>query len=394
METTLRRPWNPNKLLKIDNLLGQVITGEAGAHTFVIYGVDDDGAQVPLSGTVTASFLRPDGATLWINGGTVSDGEAHVTLPAHCYEVPGRFALSIFLSSGDDNTVCIYCAVGNVFKAQTDVIIDPGTIMPSIATLLAEIERVAGTIPADYSDLATQVSNNTTAIGNANGRISANESAIGTVRETAQANATHIGTMRNLITPTKTNLVEAINEAYNHDLTEAYDTEISRTSENAVQNKAIAAALDGKMAIPATGGTAGQCLMSDGNGHFVWGTPAEVSVVLGALATKDRVQATYTPRGTVSAPEVTVTATGIYLDRLMDAGSVTAGSAARCTLPGLTSRVEGKNLIFSWTPGSFTANTPTSVSLPTFENHRVSPAITAQATAPVFTGTEETITST
>ena len=393
MAVTIRRPWDTADVLKIDNLMGQMVLGEHNAHIFVIHGVDADGEAVPITGTISGSFLRADGSTVWIDTCTLVAGEAVVTLPAHCYDIPGRFVLSVYATGANDN-ICIYCAVGNVFRSQSDTVVDPGTIMPSVADLIAEIEAVNASIPADYSALATQVSANTAAIGTANGRISANESDIEEVSQRATANTTRIGNMNNLVTPTKTDLVTAINEAYNYDPTGAYDTAISSTSENAVQNKVIKTALDAKMNTPVSGGTAGQCLMSDGAGSFVWGTPTEVSVTLGDLALKDRTTATYTPQGTVSAPTITATSTGVWVDRMNDAGSVTAGTAASCTLPTLTMSHANETLTFAWTAGSFIANTPTSVTLPDFDRVRTVPSITATATAPTFTGTQATITST
>ena len=393
MNNTIKKPWHPGGLLQVDDLTGHLFIGENGAHTFVIYGVDGDGQNVDITGTVTASVMRADGGTVWINTGTIVDGEVHVTLSEQCYAVPGRAVISIYIANGDTAT-CIYCGITNVDRNRSDTSVDPGTIMPSVADLIARIDQAVNSIPADYSALATQVANNTNNIGTANGRISTNVTNISDVRTMAQSNSASIGNLNNLITPTKTNLVQAINEAYEYDPTDDYDTEISGTSENAVQNKVIKAALDGKMNVPVGGGTSGQCLMSDGAGNLVWGTPTEVSVVLGALAQKDRVEATYTPRGTVSAPTVRATSTGIWIDRMNADGSVVAGSAAQCTLPTLSASLSGKNLTLSWTSGSFVANTPTSVTLPQFERVRTVPNITCTATAPSFTGTESTIVST
>ena len=150
---------------------------------------------------------------------------------------------------------------------------------------------------------------------------------------------------------------------------------------------------------PVSGGTQGQCLMSDGAGSLVWGTPTEVSVVLGALAQKDRVQATYTPAGSVAAPAITVSPTteAVYAaGSASGGGSVTPGTAAACTLPTLAANYDATNkkLTLAWTAGSFTANTPTGVTLPTFTSKRLMTGATATASAPAFTGTEATIVST
>jgi hypothetical protein len=75
-------------------------------------------------------------------------------------------------------------------------------------------------------------------------------------------------------------------------------------------------------------------------------------------------------------------------------GSVTPGTAAACNLPTLTATLQGKNLILDWTPGSFTANAPTEVTLPRFQQQTYVTNATATASAPTFAGTEETIEST
>lgn len=101
--------------------------------------------------------------------------------------------------------------------------------------------------------------------------------------------------------------------------------------------------------------------------------------------------ANYTPGGTVAAPTVTVTpatATKYVASSATGGGSVTAGSAASCTLPVLQTSVSNETLVLSWTAGSFTANTPTAVTLPSFSSQTIVSGITkAEATAPAFTGT-------
>jgi len=394
VKNVIRRPWYTDNLLKTDNLTGHVFLGENLAHEFVIHGVDGDGQKVAITGTITASVLRADGGTVWLNGGSIVDGEAHITLTQQCYTVPGQIIISIYSASGNVLT-CIYCGVGNCNRSRSDTSVDPGTIMPSVADLIAHIDAVRAGIPADYSSLATQVSSQGGSINTLNSRAAQHESDISAL----QSDVAVIGDLANLVTPTKRSLVEAINEAYLYDPTAAYDTELSGTSENAVQNKAIKRALDGKMNSPVTGGEQGQCLMSDGAGSLIWGTPTEVSVILGALAQKDRVQATYTPAGSVAAPAITVTpttATVYTAGSASGGGQVVPGSAAECTLPTLTANYDAqtKKLTLAWTAGSFVSNTPTGVTLPTFTSKKLLTGATATASAPAFTGTEATIVST
>ena len=98
--------------------------------------------------------------------------------------------------------------------------------------------------------------------------------------------------------------------------------------------------------------------------------------------------ANYTPAGSVS---VTATDTSVYVASSSDGGgSVTAGSAASCTLPtwsaatGEAGTADEETLIFSWSDGSFTANTPTAVTLPTFSSQTVVDSVDSSAS---FTGT-------
>lgn len=150
-----------------------------------------------------------------------------------------------------------------------------------------------------------------------------------------------------------------------------------------------------------------------GNKEFIyasadskWHELGDVSM-LGALAVKDSASGSYTPAGSVEAsfsgtsisytpagsvskPNVTVTPTNATIAEFASAGSVTAGSAASATMPTLTFTPDGstENLTISWTDGSFTANVPTAVTLPTSKETSVMTGASAElATTPEFTGT-------
>lgn len=151
----IRRPWLSGELLHVDDLRGEIITGESGAQTFNIFGVDADGETVTIGGTISGTFLRADGQTVALTG-SVSSGEAFVTLEDSCYAVPGRYVLAVYATDGE-TTVCIYTAVGNVFRSQSGTIVDPGTIIPSISALIESIETAVATIPASYSTLLASV---------------------------------------------------------------------------------------------------------------------------------------------------------------------------------------------------------------------------------------------
>ena len=158
----LQKIWTQGKPVVIDNLLGTAFTGEAGAHTFKISGVDAAGAAVQISGTITGKFLAQNNATVALSG-SVSNGVAQLTLTDECYAVPGRFILSIYATTGD-TTLCIYCAIGNVFKTSSSTVAYPTTDLPDLTELMADLEEILDGWPADYTQLQTDVSNLKTAL--------------------------------------------------------------------------------------------------------------------------------------------------------------------------------------------------------------------------------------
>lgn len=100
---------------------------------------------------------------------------------------------------------------------------------------------------------------------------------------------------------------------------------------------------------------------------------------------------TYTPEGSVSTPTITVTpsTTSKYVaSSATGGGSVSAGTAAACTLPQLSTSVTNETLTIGWDAGSFTANTPTAVTLPSFSQQTIATGISsASSSQPTFTGT-------
>jgi len=99
----------------------------------------------------------------------------------------------------------------------------------------------------------------------------------------------------------------------------------------------------------------------------------------------------YTPSGSISAPTITVTPSTVnkyVASSETGGGSVTNGTAASCTLPVLTTSVAFETLTIGWSAGSFTANTPTAVTMPTFSSQTIATGVSsATATTPSFTGT-------
>lgn len=111
-----------------------------------------NGEPESISGTCSGYFIRPDGGTVVITG-TISGNTAYVDLPQTCYTYEGQFALAIKITSGSA-TGTMRIIDGVVSNTTTDTLVDPGTILPSIESLIASIEAAVDTIPLDYSALS------------------------------------------------------------------------------------------------------------------------------------------------------------------------------------------------------------------------------------------------
>ena len=153
MANIIKRTWNQNRMVQIEDLKGMTFQTESGGHTFQISGVDDAGNTVALSGSVAGVFLRPDNTDVAISG-SASGGVVSVTLPANCYDVPGRFALTIFVTANNQKTA-IYAAIGTVSRTSSGTVA-PGTTA-DVTDLINRINAAVATIPASYSSLMADI---------------------------------------------------------------------------------------------------------------------------------------------------------------------------------------------------------------------------------------------
>ena len=156
----IRRVWNQNRMVNIEDLYGAAFQAEIGGHTFEISGIDDTGAAVELSGTVSGVFRRPDNADIALTG-SASDGVVSVTLSEDCYAVPGRFGLTIFVTSNSQK-VAVYACVGTVAVSSTgnvagDTPASVEDLIDDINAAIADLNTAIGSIPADYSQFMAAI---------------------------------------------------------------------------------------------------------------------------------------------------------------------------------------------------------------------------------------------
>lgn len=177
MAIQIHRTVDLTKVVQPEPLAGMTFTGESGGHEFILSAKDGE-----LNGGVTARFLRADGSTKSLTGST-SEGKAHLTLTADCYEVTGRFLLTIFYSDGSGKSA-IYAAVGNVMASSK------GSITPSQAAADTFEEILAGYVTQMTS--ATSAAN--TAAGAAtDAAAAANTAATNITSQVAADHSTLVG---------------------------------------------------------------------------------------------------------------------------------------------------------------------------------------------------------
>ena len=160
MNNIIKRVWNQNRLVNIEDLTGAAFQAEADGHTFEISGIDDTGAAVELSGTVAGVFRRPDNADIALTG-SASEGVVSVTLSEDCYAVPGRFGLTIFVTSNSQK-VAVYACVGTVAVSSTgnvagDTPASVEDLLDAIDAAIADLNTAIGSIPADYSQFMAAI---------------------------------------------------------------------------------------------------------------------------------------------------------------------------------------------------------------------------------------------
>lgn len=127
MQIYINRTVPLDDLLTVETLRGYTFTREQSGHVFDI-GCTRGGSDIVLSGTCYAYFRRADNTTVHLNTEDVAQiddmtGHAVVTLHPDCYNVPGRFQLSVY-NATESGTVCIYCAVGMVQDTVSGTTLD------------------------------------------------------------------------------------------------------------------------------------------------------------------------------------------------------------------------------------------------------------------------------
>lgn len=136
--------------------------GDAEADVFGVRVWRNGEAVNIATQSCTGYFIRADGTTEVINGGSASGNVALLTLPAACYAVEGNFQLAIQLTSGG-KTKTLRIIDGTIVNVKQGPINDPGGVVPDLddadlAQLIEDVQEAAETI-AGYTVEAELIEN-------------------------------------------------------------------------------------------------------------------------------------------------------------------------------------------------------------------------------------------
>ena len=144
------------KGVQVVPLTGNLFSADNGGNKITVE-ILDNGSPAEVTGNVTGYVIREDNQTVVIEG-SLEENKASIVLPSSAYVVVGK--VSIVVKVG---TATVGACTAFVYRTTTDTVIDPGTVVPSLAELLQKI--------ADC-EAATAEANNVNATMSKTGRVS------------------------------------------------------------------------------------------------------------------------------------------------------------------------------------------------------------------------------
>ena len=90
---------------------------------------------------VQAYMIRADGSTVVVSDGVTTLHGGELTLPESCCAVPGRFTLTVKLTNDTQRRTVLWLE-GSVARSRTDALVDPGSHVPTIDSVLARLDSV------------------------------------------------------------------------------------------------------------------------------------------------------------------------------------------------------------------------------------------------------------
>ena len=181
--------------------------GDSAAHRFELT-IMRAGVQEELTGcAVMCKFYRMADSTVVSMTGSVEDRKAVAVLNKACYDYIGRFALTIAIKNGEEETTVFY-GDGYMHGQRADTSISGEYIIYDINTLLEKIAEIDAATQA--ANTATSNANTATANANtATGKANTAATNANTAKDAANAAAGKINNMTVSATPVSTGTATA-----------------------------------------------------------------------------------------------------------------------------------------------------------------------------------------
>lgn len=126
--------------------LGDAIANRVGVYLY------KDGEPFSPGGSAFGRAILSSGETVLIQEGIVSGNEIYIDLPSGVYAEQGPVKISVTWTDGTTTTTVLE-GTGNIRLTETEIILDPGTVISDVSALVQAIETAVDSIPPDYTDL-------------------------------------------------------------------------------------------------------------------------------------------------------------------------------------------------------------------------------------------------
>lgn len=166
IETWLRCDLQKN--VEVVPLNGHLFSADVNGNRIGVI-ITNRGLPAPVSGTLVCYGIRHDGVTVRAQENITNNNRPSIVLPHDFYTVVGPIEIILRLNSGNDETVLAACST-YVYQTTTDTLIDSGTALPTIESLVEKInacERAANAANEAASSAQSQVNAAATSAANA-----------------------------------------------------------------------------------------------------------------------------------------------------------------------------------------------------------------------------------
>lgn len=140
-----------SELVKVRYIPGNLFSQDNGGNEIGVRCFYKGEPNSIAGNIVSANVIRADGVTVPLTGAIYGDDNniALINLTGDCYEIPGPITIVVKIT-GTYRTTTIGAFITNNYLSATDTVVDPGSFLPSIQSLISSINTAVASIPAGW----------------------------------------------------------------------------------------------------------------------------------------------------------------------------------------------------------------------------------------------------